>query len=164
MEMPLMGSQNKPNNPEGNERGFFAFIRRLFSKGKPPNFEHPLRAKDNFHLEPRYWVEVKHFMDTIELIVKEKTIDDSNVQILNQRILDYIEQQINVKGSLPDIEQRYMALNTLADRILVNNLSKFVGLKHTPNTAAEFTSAIDQFKRDLEKRHQEELAQLPRKN
>ena len=81
------------------------------------------------HLEPKYWPEVTDYMKKLSAIVKTNTIDDENVHSVNERILNYVLDQINKKGSIQDIEQRYLALETLADRILVVELVKIVGLK-----------------------------------
>lgn len=127
------------------------FCKRCFMPSKK------LATNGKDHLEAQYWPEVKHFMDEIDKLVETHTIDDDNIRVVNQRILDYMVTQINAKGSIENIEQRYAALNTLADRILVNNLSKLVGVKKTDSTSADFTSAVDHFKEALEKRHELEV-------
>jgi len=140
------------------KRGIIDFIRCLFLRKKQVQGAYQQSTiEQEIHLEPKYWPEVKHFMNKINDIVVHSTIEDNNIHLVNQRIIDYVEKQINTKGSLEDIEQRYMALNTLADRILYNNLSKIVGLKHDKNSHADFTEAVAEFKRELEKRHQDDL-------
>lgn len=109
------------------------------------------------HLEAQYWPEVKHFVTHINQLVQDNTIDDDNIKIVNQRIIDYMSEQINAKGSIENVEQRYTALNTLADRLLVNNLSKIVGLKQSTTTSANFTDAVEHFKEDLQKRFESEV-------
>lgn len=140
---------------------FFTFLQNLFKKN--PTLKEEKGRSDfekEIHLEPKYWPQVKHFMDDLQHIIKVHTIDDSNVQDVNQRILDYIQNQINVKGSLDDIEARYTALDTLADRLLVKNLSKIVGLKQNDSTRAEFSEAVETFKKSLHERHAEEVLHI----
>jgi hypothetical protein len=103
-------------------------------------------------------------MDHINNIVTSHTIDDDNIRIVNQRILDYMMKEINAKGSIEDIEKRYYALSTLADRILVNNLSKLVGLKKDEFKGPEFSEAVSDFKRELQKRHEREILEHATKN
>lgn len=112
------------------------------------------------NLEPKYWPQVKDFLDAITEIIESHTIEDSNVQVINQRIVDYIADQINKKGAIEDVKERYLALDTLADRILVNNLSKIVGLKKSEGQRPEFSDAVNEFKKHLHERHQQELLQL----
>jgi hypothetical protein len=138
--------------------GFLTFWRNFF-QGKP-KFKEATQKVDfekEINLEPKYWPQVKHFMDELNHIVKVHTIDDSNIQDVNRRILDYVEKQINLKGSLHDIEERYTALDMLADRILIKNLSKIVGLKHNDSTRAEFSEAVETFKKSLHERHDAEV-------
>ena len=145
------------NNEE--KPGFFYFLRRLFFKMYYLQKEKMLTpGKDKeIHLEPKYWSEVRELMGTLHNIIETHTTQEENIRIINQRILDYIEEQINVKGSIEDIEERYSALDTLADRILVKNLDKIVGLKHEGSTHAEFSEAIRHFKNRLHQRRQEEI-------
>ncbi|MFI4937339.1 MAG: hypothetical protein ACHQJ6_02385 [Candidatus Berkiellales bacterium] len=136
-------------------RKMWQFIVNLFSK------KHSKKTQLVGHpdqVEPKYWPEVVDFMETLNTIIDSHTIEDSNIQIINQRIVDYVQEQINIKGSLDDIEQRYLALDTLADRILVRNLSRIVGLKQNESTRAEFSEAIEHFKHRLHQRHQHEIA------
>lgn len=119
---------------------------------------------DGHELEPKYWPEVIHFMQHINALIESHTIDDDNIRIVNQRIVDYMVKEINAKGSIEDINKRYDALDTLADRILVTNLSKIVGLKTEESKKADFTAAIKQFKDELHKRHEAELLEKSPKN
>ena len=135
------------------KKGFFTWLKNLFSgKGKAgsdkPLYEH------GRHLEPKYWQEVIDFMDSIKGIIDKNTIDDENIRHVNDRIITYVADQINKKGEMKDRAERYAALDTLADRILVNNLSKIAGLKHTEGRA--FTDAVKQFKDSLHRRKAEE--------
>lgn len=114
-------------------------------------------VQDSFHLEPKYWPEVKHFIDELNHAIEAHTIHDGNIAQINQRIVDYVEDQINHKGQIEDIEERYSALNTLADRILSNSFNKIAGLKHSENTNTDFSDIIKNFKVNLEKRHREEV-------
>ena len=133
----------------------WGFIRAFLTGRSNGNGEHQ-PPKDDFHLEPRYWPEVKHFMARINDIVDSNTIEDQNVHVVNQRIIDYVESQINKKGSMHDIEERYMALSTLADRVLINNLSKIVGMKQVDSTHADFSNAVHDFKEALAARRAQE--------
>ena len=129
---------------------FLNWLKNLFSKPHPQDPTHERGA----HLEPKYWQEVIDFMNAIKSIIEKNTIDDDNVRHVNERIITYVEEQINKKGSMKDRQERYAALDTLADRILVNNLSKIAGLKHTEGRA--FTDAVKQFKDSLHRRKAEE--------
>jgi len=133
------------------------FIRNLF---KPKNKE-PETQKE-FHLEPKYWQEVIDLRERLEKVIKENTIEDNNISHVNERVLDYLIEQINVKGSLPTIHERYAALNTLADRILLNYQSKLVGLKKNVTTHTDFTDAVNDFKKQLKEREKKELEIKPR--
>tara|TARA_R110002110_G_scaffold415836_1_gene657257 strand:- start:19183 stop:19653 length:471 start_codon:yes stop_codon:yes gene_type:complete len=111
------------------------------------------------HLEPKYWPEVKDFMDNLDNIIESHTIDDNNIKRINQRIIDYIEEQINTKGQVEDINMRYSGLNTLVDRILSNNLSKLVGLKEGARSTADFSNAVNDFKIKLSHKKENEIKQ-----
>ena len=129
---------------------FLNWLKNLFSKPHPQDVTRETGA----HLEPKYWQEVIDFMNSIKSIIEKNTIDDDNVRHVNDRIITYVEEQINKKGAMKDRQERYAALDTLADRILVNNLSKIAGLKHTEGRA--FTDAVKQFKDSLHRRKVEE--------
>lgn len=130
------------------------FFRNLFkSKNESPDEKH------DFHLEPKYWQEVIDLRERLEEVIKANTIDDDNISHVNQRVLDYLIEQINIKGSLPTITERYAALNTLADRILLNYQSKLVGLKKNMTTHTDFTDAVNDFKHRLDERKQKELSE-----
>lgn len=126
------------------------FIQKLFLRRKKTVY-----AKTR-HLEPKYWPQVRHFIETLNHLVSTDTIDDPNVQYVNQRIIEYIEEQINIKGAIADKEKRYSALDTLADRILAVHLSKIVGLKQNESTHAQFSEAVALFKKHLSERYQQE--------
>ncbi|MGE3319120.1 MAG: hypothetical protein AB7I18_07465 [Candidatus Berkiella sp.] len=128
------------------------FFRNLF---KPKQSEP--QAQKEFHLEPKYWQEVMDLRERLEKVIKENTIEDDNVTHVNERVLDYLIEQINIKGSLPTIPERYAALNTLADRILLNYQSKLVGLKKNVTTHTDFTDAVTDFKKQLKEREKKEL-------
>lgn len=133
--------------------GVLDFFRRLFKHeddNVPENKEH--------HLEPKYWQEVIDLRERLEKVIKENTIEDDNISHVNQRVLDYLIEQINVKGSLPTIHDRYAALQTLADRILINYQSKLVGLKKNVTTHTDFTDAVTDFKHRLKQREEKEIA------
>ena len=49
-------------------------------------------------------------------------------------------------------------MNTLADRMLSSTFNKIVGLKHMQSTHAEFSEAVDNFKKRLAQRQQNEIA------
>lgn len=115
--------------------------------------------KHTFHLEPKYWQEVIDLRERLEKVIKDNTIDDNNINSVNQRVLDYLIEQINVKGSLPSITERYAALNTLADRILLNYQSKIVGLKKSVTTHTDFTDAVTDFKHRLKEREQKDRSE-----
>ncbi len=146
-----------PSQKNTEKHGILYFIQKLFSRHKEAE-EHHERIVDEYHREPKYWPEVIDFIDNINHLIEINTISDSNIQHINQRIVDYMIDQINSKGSVEDIEQRYFALNTLADRILSNTLNKIVGLKHMPTTHADFTEAVGLFKKRLAQRQQNEIA------
>lgn len=109
------------------------------------------------HLEPKYWPEVKEFIDNLNAIIDNHTIVDSNIHRVNERIVEYILEQINKKGQIEDVEQRYSALRTLSDRILSHHLNKVVGLKESTNSNTDFSDAVHSFQVKLELRHQQEL-------
>ncbi len=138
--------------------GVFDFFRRLFKykdgDEAPENKEH--------HLEPKYWQEVIDLRERLEKVIKDNTIDDDNISHVNQRVLDYLIEQINVKGSLPTIHERYAALQTLADRILINYQSKLVGLKKNVTTQTDFSDAVTDFKHRLKQREEKEMAESPK--
>jgi len=133
--------------------GVLNFIRRLFK-----HEVHDGQVENNVHhLEPKYWQEVIDLRERLEKVIKENTIDDDNISHVNQRVLDYLIEQINTKGSLPVIPERYAALNTLADRILLNYQNKLVGLKKNVTTHTDFSDAVNDFKHRLKEREQKEL-------
>lgn len=135
-----------------DKKKWWHFILKFFKRDKKAYVS-------NVHLEPKYWPEVMDFIQRLRAIIDESTIEDENIKIVNQRIVDYIEHEINVKGSIEDINKRYDALHTLADRILVKNISKLVGLKYS-STNADFSETIEIFKHRLTKRQEEELQQM----
>ena len=149
-----MAAQEKTSSTK-KDKGIIAFFKRLF--GKSSSTPKTLKEEE-LRLEPKYWQEVIDFMTTLKNIVHKHTIDDDNVRHVNDRIITYVEEQINKKGAVKDRSQRYAALDTLADRILVNNLSKIAGLKHTEGT--EFSEAVKRFKEDLHRRQTQEEAYL----
>lgn len=151
-----MASKDPINIKKPEKHGVLYFIQKLFSRHKKAEEEHE-RIIDDYHREPKYWPEVIDFIDNINHLIESHTISDTNVQHINQRIVDYMIDQINTKGSVQDIEERYFALNTLADRILSNTLNKIVGLKHMPSTHADFTEAVGNFKKRLAIRHKNEI-------
>lgn len=130
------------------------FFINLFKSEKAPQEE-----KHDFHLEPKYWQEVIDLRERLEKVIKENTIDGDNISHVNQRVIDYLIEQINSKGSLPTITERYDALNTLADRILLNYQSKLVGLKKNVTTHTDFSDAVNDFKHRLDERKQKELSE-----
>jgi hypothetical protein len=134
--------------------GVLDFFRRLFKHEKNESLE----PKEH-HLEPKYWQEVIDLRERLEQVIHENTIEDDNISHVNQRVLDYLIEQINVKGSLPTIHERYAALQTLADRILINYQSKLVGLKKNVTTHTDFTDAVNDFKHRLKQREQKEIAE-----
>ena len=140
-------------------RSFVDFFRSLFSSKKPINEN--ISIAEQMRLEPQYWPEVTSFMNKIKGIVDNNTIDDGNVHSLNDRIISYVQKELNQKGKLEDIDKRYDALDELADRILVVSLGKIVGLKKTTDTQAVFTVAVADFKNALHerKRAEEEFLQ-----
>lgn len=132
-------------------------IQWLLSWFRPPT----LSAKDQelhaIHLEPKYWPEVMDYMQSLSSIVKSNTIEDDNIQQVNDRILTYVLDQINKKGSIHDLKARYLALETLADRILLIEVGKIVGLKQSEGTTAQFSEATQIFKKRLMARRENEL-------
>ncbi len=143
------------------KHGILYFIQKLFQrKSHAQKQNDSIEGGESFHLEPKYWPEVVDFIDNLNQLIEANTISDSNIQHINQRIVDYVVDQINVKGSLKDIEQRYSALNTLADRIQSSTINKIVGLKHVSTTHADFSEAVDKFKKRLAIRHENEIAFL----
>lgn len=153
----------KDNTQIPEKQGLLSLIRKFFvRKNSSSTQEKESSPKNLRRLEPKYWQEVIDFMETLDHLIKTYTIEDDNLRHVNQRIVDYVQEQINLKGSIKDIEERYSALDTLADRILTNNLSKIVGLKHTESSQAEFTEAIINFKKRLHHRYLEELNEKQR--
>ncbi len=158
-------SESDTSNDKKEKHGILYFIQKLFHrKSQAQRQKDSIEAGEGYHLEPRYWPEVIDFIDNLNHLIELNTIQDSNIQHINQRIVDYVVDQINVKGSLKDIEQRYSALNTLADRIQSNTINKIVGLKHVSTTHADFSEAVDKFKKRLAQRHQNEIAFNANKN
>lgn len=130
------------------------FIKRMFSW--KPQKALTLDENREIHLEPKYWPEVMDFIEQLNDLVDTHTIEDNNIRRVNQRIITYIEDQINHKGQLEDLESRYMALNTLADRILSHHLSKIVGIKESTSSTADFSEAVRTFKERLAQKLQAE--------
>lgn len=146
------------------KHGLAYFIYKLFHRNaKISEHNDEIQVKDNFHLEPKYWPEVIEFMNNLNQVIETHTISGSNVQHVNQRIIDYVAEQINVKGQVEDVDKKYSALDTLADRILSNTFSKIAGLKHEENTHADFTDIVLQFKKRLHQRYQDEVIYLDSK-
>lgn len=141
---------------------FGTFFRKLFHHHRDAIVK--TADEHTFHLEPKYWQEVITLRERLEKVVKNHTIDDNNIHSVNQRVLDYFFDQINVKGSLPSVKERYAALNTLADRILLNYQTKIVGLKKSESTHTDFSDAVTDFKTSLKEREQKEQSEaaLPR--
>lgn len=140
--------------------GFANFFRKLFHlKLKEAK---PFSPSDrNRKLEPRYWQETIDFITTLKSLIDHHTIHDANVQQINQRIVDYIETQINIKGSIPNLNDRYNALNIYVDRLLSNTFNKIVGLKKDEiRPRADFTLAVEKFKQRLQQRRQEEMSKM----
>lgn len=129
-----------------------------FRRSSPPTKSHEAHT---IHLEPKYWPEVTDYIHNLSNIVKCNTIEDDNIQQVNERILSYVLDQINKKGSIDDFETRYLALQTLADRILLIELGKIVGLKHNAGTTAQFSEATQLFKKRLMMRRESEMASNP---
>ena len=143
----------KENENMHEKPSIFARILRFFFREKSQSLA---KKEGEIHLEPKYWPEVQHFMKNLDQIVESHTIQDENIKRINQRVIDYIEDQINKKGQVEDINARYNGLNTLADRILSNNLNKLVGLKEGSHTA-DFSNAVKDFKHELHEKKQAEL-------
>jgi hypothetical protein len=129
---------------------------QLFGDAKSKS-KNKLTNEREIHLEPKYWPEVKDFMGNLDNIIESHTIDDNNIKRINQRIVDYIEEQINKKGQVEDLNTRYSGLNTLVDRILSNNLSKLVGLKEGTTSTADFSNAANEFKIKLSHKKENEI-------
>lgn len=108
------------------------------------------------HLEPKYWPEVYDYIQTVESIIHANTIEDDNIHQVNERIVKYIVEQINRKGTIDNLEERFLAINTVVDRVLVVDLGKIVGLKQQEGTRAEFSEATQLFKKRLAERHAQE--------
>jgi len=146
-------------NPErkGFIREVFNFMYNLFSTDVKRVYFKKGPTDKEIRMEARYWPEVQEFMNTLNALVKSHTIDDSNVEHINGRIMEYILHQINAKGAIENVNERYEALDTLADRILSNSLSKIVGLKHNESNYAEFTEVVEHFKERLHQRHNQEI-------
>lgn len=125
-------------------------------KGEKTDPEAALKRGE--HLEPKYWPEVKEFIDLLNEIVASHTISDANVERINHRIVEYIEEQINIKGQIENVEERYSSLKTLSDRILTHNLNKLVGLKVSTDSNTDFSDAVNLFKYRLEERKMKEQA------
>lgn len=132
-------------------------IQWVLSWFRPSATSSKSEAPHTIHLEPKYWPEVMDYMQNLSDIVKSNTIEDDNIQQVNERILTYILDQINKKGSIEDLEARYLALETLADRILLVELGKIVGLKQNEGTIAQFSEATKNFKERLITRRKSEL-------
>lgn len=130
------------------------FFKDLFKSEKAPEI-----TKHDSHLEPKYWQEVIDLRKRLEEVIKENTIDHDNISQVNKTVIDYYFEQINTKGSLPTINERYAALNTLADRILMNYQSKIVGLKKNVTTHTDFSDAVNDFKHRLDQRKEKELSE-----
>lgn len=130
----------------------FSFFTRFFKTVK----QQPIRGEPA-HLEPKYWQEVIEFMEELKALVETHTIDDENIHYMNQRVIEYIEKQINVKGKMLDLQERYLALDTFLDQISVKYLSKLVGMKHTEMTKTEFIDCVEKLKKGLHQRRQKEM-------
>ncbi|MCS5712015.1 hypothetical protein [Candidatus Berkiella aquae] len=131
------------------------FFQRLFKSKSTPVEQHLETGK----LEPKYWQEVIDFRERLEKVIKENTIDADNISSVNQRVLDFLIEQINTKGSIPTVPERYNALNILVDRMLISYQSKIVGLKKGVTTHTDFTDAVNAFKLRLKEREQKELTE-----
>jgi hypothetical protein len=141
-----------------------SLIAKLFSFFHKNESTSARSIEDTLKVEPKYWPEVVDFMNQLKTIVNKNTIDDGNVHSLNDRIISYVEKEINQKGKLPDIEKRYAALDELADRILVVSLGKIVGMKKTSDTQAVFTDAVTHLKNALHERKRVEEQYLHSKH
>ncbi|MBN9288715.1 MAG: hypothetical protein BGO43_08640 [Gammaproteobacteria bacterium 39-13] len=151
-----MASKKKLSDPP-NEHGLGYFFRRLFARKN--TLQERVKALENeIHLEPKDWPEVQDFINRLNKLIETNTIVDYNIQRLNQRIVDAVENQINEKGQLQDIEQRFNALDIIADRFLSNALNKIVGLRSHQNDNTEFSQVVAHFKDRLHQRYKEELA------
>ncbi|MBS0286048.1 MAG: hypothetical protein JSR17_02045 [Proteobacteria bacterium] len=152
-----MAAPDNASSSKGEKHGILYFIKKLFHRHSQAEKQRTV-SQDEYHLEPKYWPEVIDFINNLNQLIETHTIDDTNIKHINQRIVDYVVDQINVKGSVVDIEQRYSGLNTLADRMLSSTFNKIVGLKHESTTHADFSEAVSNFKKRLAVRHQNEIA------
>lgn len=151
----MVTNSAEPNNKNKPKKTSFWDVVLGWFRKKP--LGEAQRAGKDFQLEPEYWQEVIEFIDTLNELIKTHTIEDSNVESINRRIVGYIQDQINIKGSIVDLKERYSQLDILADRILSTTFNKIVGLKHVESSHADFTAAIVQLKKRLHERYQNEL-------
>src|SRR5689334_13828416 len=96
-----------PNTGTGLIHFLIHFIKSLFIKSHGASLE--LKSRSKRHLEAKYWPEVKDYMETLQGLIKTHTIEDDNAMQVNERITNYIWQQINKKGSIEDLDKRYLA-------------------------------------------------------
>lgn len=139
------------------KQGLFHFLKHLFCKNKSP-FSSSSLSNKKAQLEPKYWPEVIELKETLEQLVLSHTKKDENVRHINEQILTYIQKEINKKGAIADIDARYTALETIADRILTEKLNNLAGLQLDNSVKAEFTEAINTFKEKLSIRYRQEIA------
>lgn len=134
-------------------------FRSLFG-GMKQRFEPQLKDYDVTGpkvVEPKYWPETIELMENLDRIIQEHTKASPTNDQINKRILEYVEEQINTKGSIEDTKLRAEALETVADRILSTTLDKIVGLEPQTDTRMEFSNAVAEFKQKLSQRLQSDI-------
>lgn len=135
-------------------------IINVFRNKKTEEFSY----KDENELEPRYWPEVREFIDNLNTVIDSHTQADANAERVNERVVEYIVEQINEKGKIQDVEKRYSALRTLSDRVLTHHLNRLAGVKKATEYNTDFSDVVNLFKTKLDIRRENEVTDDQKRN
>lgn len=128
------------------------FFKKFFHRFGGDKKKYKPHATDPDNPPAIYWPEVQQFLDSFRHIIEENTLEDEQYQAVNEQVLNYLEHQIEIKGSFGTQQEKAHALEILADRVLTTTMSKFVGLKPQTTIKTAYSDIVHSFKKDLQNR------------
>lgn len=134
--------------PKNNDNFLQKFIKKVFGTKQKSH----TAANDDKIPEPKYWLEVQTFIENLKYLISTHTDDSENSRRINENIINYIEDQINQKGSISNKSSQQEQILILADKILVHSLNKIAGLKPQTTSKADFSDAVKDFKIQIKNR------------